>query len=447
MKFTITKGLKLPISGDPQETLDLSKKSKKIAVLGTDFMGMKPSMQVKVGDDVKVGQPLFGCKKNIGLVFTAPGAGKVTAVNRGAKRAFQSIEIELDAAEEETSFSTYEVKAPSAYTKEDLTKLLIQSGEWKSLRQRPFEKVADVTVTPSDLFITAADSNPHAPNPDFIIGQYQEEFKAGVEALSKLPANKTYVCRSEGTTVPSHGAQLVEFGGPHPSGNVGTHIHFVSPVNPGKVAWHIGYQDVIAVGRLVLTGKLMTERVVTIAGPIAANPRYIKVRRGANVSELLSGEVKEGKALRAISGSVFNGHIANGVFDYLGAYSNQISLIEEDTKRELLGWHAPGFDKFSIKNVFFSKLTGKKEFDMGSSTHGSVRAMVPTGAFEDVMPLDILPTQLLRALASDDTDLAQDLGALELAEEDLALMTFAAPGKVDFGPMLRRNLETIEREG
>lgn len=447
MKFSIKKGLKLPISGEPKESLDLSKESQKIAVIGSDFVGMKPTMQVKVGDDVKIGQPLFSCKKNIGLVFTSPGAGKVTAVNRGARRAFQSVEIELSKEEDSVSFSTHITKSANDYTSEEVTKLLIESGEWKGLRQRPFEKVADVTVKPESLFITATDTNPLAPNPEFVIGQFQDEFKAGVVALSKIPKNKTYVCKSAEAKIESYGTNCVEFSGPHPAGNVGTHIHFVDPVNPTKIVWHIGYQDVIAIGRLVLTGKLLIDKMITIGGPLASKPRYLKVRKGAQVSKLIAGEIKEGKPLRAIAGSVFNGYTAEGALDFLGAYSNQISLIEEDDKREFLGWHSPGFDKFSIRNTFLSKLIPGKTFDLGSSTHGSLRAMVPTGAFEKVMPLDILPTQLLRALASNETDLAQDLGCLELAEEDIALLTFAAPGKVDFGLVLRKVLDTIEREG
>ncbi len=447
MKFSIKKGLKLPISGEPQESLDLSKESKKIAVIGADFIGMKPTMQVKVGDDVKIGQPLFSCKKNIGLIFTSPGAGKVVAVNRGARRLFQSVEIELSKEEESVTFATHVAKPAKDYTADEVTKLLIESGEWKGLIQRPFAKVADVTLKPEALFITASDTNPLAPNPDFVIGQFKDEFKAGVEALSKLSKGKTYVCKMKGSSVEAHGAELAEFSGPHPAGNAGTHIHFIDPVNPNKIVWHIDYQDVIAVGRLVLTGTLLTDRMITIGGPLASSPRYLKVRKGAQVSELISGEAKEGKPLRVVAGSVFNGHKAEGSFDFLGAYTNQITLIEEDDKRELLGWHSPGFDKFSIRNTFLSKLIPGKTFDLGSSTHGSLRAMVPTGAFEKVMPMDILPTQLLRALASNDTDQAQDLGCLELAEEDIALLTFASPGKVDFGPLLRQNLDTIEREG
>jgi len=450
MKFKITKGLDLPISGEPKEALDLSKKSTKVAVVATDFVGMKPSMKVAEGDTVKLGQPLFACKKNEGLVFTSPAGGKVLRINRGAKRAFQSVEIEVSENEETVSFENHITKSVLDYSKEEVEKLLLESGEWKYIRQRPYDKVATVGETPAAVFITAIDTNPLAPKPQFVIEQFKDEFKAGVDALSKLSGGKTYVCVAPESGIDFFSTaeiRKVEFAGAHPAGLAGTHIHMLDPVNPNKIAWHVGYQDVIAMGRLFLTGTLLTDKIISLAGPLAANPRYLKVRRGSNVSELTAGETVEGTPLRTIAGSVFHGHKAEDVFDYLGAYSNQITLIEEDHKRVLLGWHSPGFDRFSIKPIYVSKLMFWKKFDLGSSTHGSPRAMVPTGNFEAVMPLDILPTQLLRAIESNDTDSAQDLGALELAEEDMALLTFVSTGKTDFGPVLRRNLETIEREG
>ena len=450
MKFRIKKGLDLPILGEPKEALDLSKKSKKAALIGLNFTGMKPSMLVAEGDSVKIGQPLFACKKNEGMVYTSPAGGKVLKINRGAKRAFQSIEIEISENEEQVKFENFLSKAPLDYTKEEVEKLLLESGEWKGLRERPFEKVASVGEQPHSIFVTATDTNPLAPNPVFVIDQFKDEFKAGVDVLSKLTEGRTYVCMNPGARIDFYATpeiRKVEFEGVHPAGNVGTHIHMLDPVNPNKKVWHVGYQDVIAVGRLFLKGEILTDKIISLGGPVVSSPRYLKVRRGANISELLEGETTKGVDLRIVSGSVFNGLKAEGVFDYLGAYDNQVTVIEEDTKRELLGWHSPGFNRFSTKNIYVSKLFKGKKFDLGSSTHGSPRAMVPTGNFETVMPLDILPTQLLRALESNDTDLAQDLGCLELAEEDLALLTFVSPGKTDFGPVLRRNLETIEREG
>jgi len=451
MDFKIKKGLNLPITGSPKEELDLSKTVKTVAVVGSDYIGMKPTMAVKVGDTVKAGQKLFECKKNEGLNFTSPVSGKVTELNRGAKRVFQSLVIEPSESQDCVSFSNYKGNEASSYSAEAMRALLVESGEWKHLRQRPFDKVASVTGEASSLFVTAIDTNPLSPNPEFVISQFEKEFSEGLKALSKLPKNKTYLCIEKKASISAKSLSEVEtvtFSGVHPAGNPGTHIHFVDPVHMDKVVWHVGYQDVIAIGHLVLTGELMADKVVSLAGPIIKNPRYIKVKRGAKMSDLVSGEVKDDFEPRVISGSVFGGRKSDGgPQDYLGNFANQISVIEEDTKRELLGWHSPGFNKFSLKGIYVSALMPSKLFDFTSNTNGSKRAMVPIESFEKVMPLDILPTQLLRSLEARDTDSAIELGALELAEEDLALVTFAAPGKVDFPSVLRENLNMIEKEG
>lgn len=444
----LKKGLDLPITGKPSNDIDESKKVTSVAITGFDYTGMKPSMLVKEGDTVKIGQSLFSCKKNVGLIFTSPGAGKVKAINRGEKRAFQSIEIELDANEEQVEFKSYQSKKPEEYSSSEIKALLIESGSWASLRQRPFEKVASLDAKPSAVFITAMDSNPLAPEPYVYIQKNWELFQTGVRLLSKLTEGNTYVCQDKMAPIPMMKEGTIStalFGGPHPAGNVGTHIHFLDPVNSEKCVWHVGYQDVIAIASLFSTGKLLLDRMLTIAGPFATKPRYVTTRVGANLKELTAGEAKPGA--RVISGSVFHGRKQTEAFNFLGHFHNQISLIEEDTKRELLGWHKPGFDQFSVKNIYVSKLMPKKLFNFSSNTNGSLRAMVPIGSFEKVMPLDILPTQLLRSLVAKDTDLAQDLGALELAEEDIAPLTFVAPGKVDFGPILRETLTIIEKEG
>lgn len=444
MKFKLRKGLELPITGEAKDQIDEAKSVNRVAVLGSDYVGMKPTMLVKVGDQVKAGQPLFSCKKNIGLTFTSPAAGKVVAINRGDRRVFQSIEIAID-GQEHVSFKSYGKATADAYSAEEAKALLIESGQWTCLRQRPFGKVAEVTSQPHSIFITAMDSQPLAPNPVPIIKDRQDDFDMGIELLAKLTEGKTYLCQATGSGLTHGKAESVEFSGPHPAGNAGTHIHFVDPVTPGKTVWHIGYQDVITVGCLVRTGQLDLTRVISLAGPNVKKPRLLKTMRGANIDQLIEGEVLESS--RVISGSVLNGHTSEGAFAFLGHYANQVSVIEEDDKRELLGWHKPGFDQFSVKSIYLSKLMPSKKFALTSSTNGSLRAMVPIGSFEKVTPLDILPTQLLRALASQDTETAQELGCLELIEEDLSLYTFAAPGKVDFGPMLRDCLNTIERDG
>lgn len=447
MNYTIRKGLDLPILGGSAEPEIKKVTTKQVALIGEDYPGMKPTMQVKEGEVVKAGQTVFSCKKNIGLTFTAPVSGKVVAINRGARRAFQSMVIERDEHQTHVDFKSYINKSVTDYSADEVKALLLESGQWTSLRQRPFEKVASVNGIAADLFITATDTQPLAPNPNHIIGMAKDDFLKGIQVLSKLTSGKTYVC-TNGQLDLDFGsvanAQVVTFGGKHPAGNVGTHIHFLSPVNMERNVWHVGYQDVISIGRLFQTGKVSVEKFYLLAGPNVKTPYLLHTERGAQISEMVSGNIVEKS--RIISGSVLNGRTATDSFDFATHFTNQISVIEEDDFRELLGWKRPGLGKFSTKNVYVGKFL-KKAFNLGSSTHGSPRAMVPIGMFENIMPLDILPTQLLRALVSKDLELAQDLGCLELAEEDLALCTFVSPGKVDFGPVLRETLDIIEREG
>jgi Na+-transporting NADH:ubiquinone oxidoreductase subunit A len=239
---------------------------------------------------------------------------------------------------------------------------------------------------------------------------------------------------------------LEEFSGVHPAGNAGTHIHFLDPANDSKQVWSISYQDIIAIGKLFTTGELSVERIFSIAGPMVKNPRLVKSRLGANITDLLAGELKSG-GNRCISGSVFGGRTARNTVDYVGRYAQQVSVLEETTEREFMGWLSPGANKFSVMNIYISKLFSGKLFNFTTTTNGSDRAMVPIGTYEKIMPLDILPTQLLRALIVGDTEQAQLLGCLELDEEDLALCTFVCPGKYEYGPILRDNLTRIEKEG
>ena len=241
-----------------------------------------------------------------------------------------------------------------------------------------------------------------------------------------------------------------EFAGPHPAGLPGTHIHFLDPVSMDKTVWHINYQDVIAIGKLFDTGRLFVERIISLAGPVVNEPRLLRTRLGASVDDLVNEQLCEVDR-RVISGSVLSGRKAAGVFGYLGRYHNQVSAVAEGHEREFMGWQMPGFNKFSVKNTFassiYSLINPNKRFNMTTNTGGSKRAMVPIGSYEKVMPLDILPTFLLRALLTSDTDQAQALGCLELNEDDLALCTFVCPGKMEYGPLLRQCLDTIEREG
>ncbi|MDC0667576.1 Na(+)-translocating NADH-quinone reductase subunit A [Nannocystis radixulma] len=455
----IKKGLDLPITGAPQQVIEAGVPVRHVALLGADYVGMKPKMEVKVGDAVKRGQLLFEDRKAPGVRFTAPGAGSVVAIHRGEKRAFVSLVIALNerelagapGPEDRVTFASYTGKPVEQLGADEVKALLVESGLWTALRQRPFSRVPNPESTPRALFVTAVDTSPLTADVGVVLKGKEADFHRGLAALSKL-APKTYLCKGAGLGLdagPAAGVRVETFEGPHPAGLVGTHIHLLEPVDRERVVWHIGYQDVVAIGRLLATGELDVSRVVALGGPVAQRPRLLGTRAGASLDELTAAELHPGEN-RIISGSVFGGRKAQGEADgYLGHYANQVSVLAEGRHRELLGWLAPGAGKYSTIPVYFgflAKLFGKK-FDLTTTTNGSPRAMVPIGMYERVMPLDILPTFLLRSLLVGDTDRAVQLGALELDEEDLALCTFVDPGKSDFGAVLRQNLNEIEKEG
>jgi len=444
----IKKGLDLPITGAPEQKITDTKTVNRVALVGFDYVGMKPTMAVQVGDSVKKGQLLFEDKKTEGVRYTAPASGKVVEVNRGERRVFQSVVIEVEGDEAE-QFAKYEPASFESLTREQVSENLVSSGLWTALRTRPFSKVPELGSVPNSIFVTAMDTNPLCADPSVVIASKAEQFEQGLMLLSKLTDGRVFVCAAQGKepSVPSLPQISVEtFEGVHPAGNAGTHIHYLDPVGPGKTVWSISYQDVIAIAELFATGELQTDRVIALSGEGVSKPRLVNVKLGACVSDLVKGEGNTDNC-RTISGSVFGGRTARDSVDYLGRYANQVTVIPEPQERELFGWLSPGVNKFSVMNIYLSKLLGSKLFSFNTTTNGSERAMVPVGAYERVMPLDVLPTQLLRALIVEDTEQAQALGCLELDEEDLALCTFVCPGKYEYGPILRTNLTRIEKEG
>jgi len=442
----LKRGLDLPISGSPEQSIRQGNAVRTVAVVGFDYNGMKPTMDVQVGDQVKCGQVIFSDKKTPGVLYTAPASGKVVEINRGEKRVLQSVVIEVD-GDDSVEFSKYSDFA--SLTREQVQENLVNSGMWTALRTRPFSKVPEVGSVPASIFVQAMDTNPLAADPQVVIQEKADAFKAGLELLTKLTDGKVFVCQADGanTPVPSTAqVQLASFAGPHPAGLPGTHVHFLDPVGANKTVWTVNYQEVIAIANLFSTGRLDVERVVALAGPQVKKPGLVRTRVGANVFDLTAGEL-DGTNNRVISGSVFGGRATRGPVSYLGRYHTQISVLEEGTNRDFMGWLSPGSKRFSLLNIYLSKLAPSRLFNFNTNTNGSERAMVPVGLYEKVMPLDILPTHLLRALAVGDTEQAQLLGALELDEEDLALCTFVCPGKYEYGPILRDNLTRIEKEG
>ncbi|HEY7771747.1 MAG TPA: Na(+)-translocating NADH-quinone reductase subunit A [Marinagarivorans sp.] len=443
----IRQGLDLPITGKPQQSIEDGPNVRSVAVVGFDYHGMKPTMAVQVGDKVKLGQELFSDKKTPGVIYTSPASGTVAAINRGERRVFQSIVIDVEGDDAEI-FAHYSVDQLPSLKRDKVVETLVNSGLWTALRTRPFSKVPAIDSTPASVFVTAMDTNPLAADPAVVLADKPEAFIHGLEVIGKLTEGKVFVCHAEGASIPkgtTSNLQYEAFGGVHPAGNAGTHIHYLDPVSERKTVWTVGYQDVIAIGELFTSGKLSTERVVALAGPQVEKPRLIRTRLGVDLQELTAGNLKAGEN-RIISGSVFGGRAARGAVSYLGRYHTQVSVLLEGRERQMMHYLRPGVDKFSVMNIYVSKLASKV-FDFTTSTNGSERAMVPIGAYEKVMPLDILPTQLLRAIIVGDTEVAQKLGALELDEEDLALCTFVCPGKYEYGPLLRNNLTRIEVEG
>lgn len=446
MAYVIKKGLDLPIDGQPVQAIEPGKPASQVALLGDDYVGMKPTLLVQVGDKVKAGQPVFSDKKTEGVIYTSPASGKVSAINRGEKRKFLSLIIDVE-GDEKLTFKSH--NALGDLDRETIQGQLVESGLWPSFRTRPYSRVPALDSDPHSIFVTAMDTNPLSAEPELIISENSEDFVSGLTLITKLTSGKTYVCTRNDSRIPGENVPQVEFEefhGPHPAGLPGTHIHLLDPVGPTKTVWHINYQDVIAIGHLFNTGELMTQRVIAISGPRIKKPGLYRCQVGCNVNDLVEGLV-DGDDTRLISGSVLSGRTVEEPVNFLGRFHLQVTALEEGNKREFLGWQGPGFNKFSITRIYAGAMGAAKKFKMNTNLNGSPRSMVPVGTYERVMPLDILPTQLLRALIVRDTESAQALGCLELDEEDLALCTYVCPGKYELGTILRDNLTVIEKEG
>ncbi|MDN4981352.1 Na(+)-translocating NADH-quinone reductase subunit A [Enterobacter hormaechei] len=446
--FRIRKGLDLPISGVPEQHVTTGASIHHVAIVGDDYVGMRPAMLVQEGDRVIKGQALFEDKKNPGVMFTAPASGTVVAIHRGERRVLQSVVIQIE-GDEKREFARFDAANLATLSRDAVQTQLLESGLWTALRTRPYSKTPVPGTVPAAIFVTAIDTNPLSADPQPLILAERKAFDAGLTVLTRLTPGKVHVCQASGGKLGGHPQGQVafnEFAGPHPAGLVGTHIHFLEPVSLTKQVWHLNYQDVIAIGKLFTTGELCAERIIAIGGPQATQPRLVRTLLGADLTALLAGETKEGEN-RIISGSVLSGRHATGPMAWLGRFHLQVSVVLEGREKELFGWVLPGAEKYSVTRTTLGHFLRRKLFNISTSTNGGERAMVPIGNYERVMPLDILPTVLLRDLLAGDTDGAQALGCLELDEEDLALCTYVCPGKYEYGPVLREVLTRIEQEG
>lgn len=434
----IRKGLNLPVKGSPSGDIKTIGNISESALLGDDFPGLKPSMLVRAGDSVKKGQPVFTDRKNSGILYTAPVTGTVKAVNRGQKRKFLSMVFEKGAGEP-VRFDT------NVKDRQGALELLKNSGLLTAFRERPFAKCPNESRPPKAVFINCMDTRPLAPDMGVMLKGNEEYFVKGAGLITLL-SDKTYVCSGIDVSLPElKGCDIRIFDGPHPAGLSGTHVHLLHPAAHGKTVWTVDMKDVIDIGYLLTHGELNETVRIALSGDFT-EPCYVETLKGAPVKQVVSGLIKDDGA-RLILGSVLYGFQVEEGVEHLSSCFAQVTALPELKERYFFGWTTPRKDLFSVKNIFASAFAGKGGLKFDTSLNGAHRPMVPVGTYEKVMPLDILPTHLLRSLIVGDLEMAENLGCLELSEEDLSLCTYVCPGKIDYAPILREALTEIEKEG
>ena len=442
----IKKGLDIQLKGKADKIYMRADRASSYAVKPTDFHGIRPKLLVKPGDKVKVGTALFFDKYEPEVKFTSPVAGKVSTINRGERRRILEVVIEPDSKD---SYEEFKVSEPGKMKRDQIIHVLKESGIWPSIKQRPYGLIADSSSAPKSIFISGFDSSPLAPDIDFIVKDFQEEFQKGVDVIGHLtdgkvhlttnadyPACKTY---SEARGVVHHKIQ-----GPHPAGNPGIQIHHIDPVLKGQYVWYVGPMDVIRIGKLFLDGKVDNSSIVALTGSEVKKPVYYKMLRGAGVESILKGNCKEGNN-RIISGNPLTGEALSKV-GHIGYYDHQVTVIPEGDHYEFFGWAAPGFNKFSMSRTFFSWLQPNREYRLDTNFNGGHRAFVMTGEYEKVLPMDIFPVQLLKSILVEDIDMMEKLGIFEVAEEDLALCEFVCTSKTEVQQILRQGLDLMKKE-
>ena len=447
----IRKGFDVPIAGEPEQVVYPGAPVRNVALCGVDHVGLRPRLLVSVGDAVGLGQPLWEDKRDPAVCYPSPGRGVVTAVNRGTRRVLESVVVSLqDSGARDLQFEALTAHEIEQLDRDAVAERMLRSGLWTALRTRPFSRVPQSGSTPDSIFVTAIDTRPLAPDPKVVVARDAEHFALGLQVLTRLTEGRVWLCTAPDWSITLPGIERVtrvSFTGPHPAGLPGTHMHFLQPVGPDRTNWHINYQDVTALGRLFHQGVIETERVISLSGSCVSEPRLVTTRLGAALEEVLRDGVCETETCRVISGSVLGGRAATGTLAYLGRYDDQVSVLREGGRSFVFGWTGLFPRRFTTAPTFARARGHRKRHDFSTTQNGRFSGMLPMRVLDRVMPLDILPSPLLRALLVKDTERAQALGCLELDEEDLALCSFVCPAKNDYGVALRINLQQIEKEG
>lgn len=444
--YKINKGLNISLAGKAEKFFGKTNASEFYAVKPGDFHGLVPKLEVKEGTRVKAGTPLFVDKNIPEICFTAPVSGTVSAINRGERRAILEVVV---AADENTEYEQFKTTSPLSLTKEEITALLLKSGLWPAIKQRPYNIVANPADTPKSIFISAFDTAPLAPDFDFIIQGAENDFQTGIDALSKLTPGKVHVNVSdEYPASPAYtrakNAQTNYFRGPHPAGNVGVQINRIDPINKGDIVWVLGPQEVISIGRFFTKGVYDASKIIALAGSEVLNPRYYRIISGASIESLVTGLVQK-TSQRYISGNPLSGKQV-ALSGFIGYYDSLISVIPEGAHSEFLGWALPGFNKYSFSRSFWSWLNPDGKYKLDTNLNGGHRPFVITGVYEKVFPFNIYPMQLLKAILADDIDKMEQLGIYEVAEEDFALCEFVCPSKTEMQVLIRKGMDLMKKE-
>lgn len=444
-EIKIRKGANIKLKGVAEKLYTNPANVSEIVLKPSDFPTLTPKLLVKVGDKVKAGTPLFFDKENDKILFTSPISGEVTEINRAEKRRIVDIKVTADG---QNLFETFKQADPSMLSKEEILDNILKSGVWPLIRQRPFDVIANPNDKPKAIYVTALDSAPLAPDYGFIVHGKAEVFQLGLNALAKLTDGKVHLNvngedNPEDVFTSAKNVQINRVVGPHPSGNVGVQAHHIDPVNKGEVIWVLRALDVLTIGKLFKEGKYDASRTIAFVGSKVKSPKYVRTVIGANISDIVNGNVEDGG--RFISGNPLTGTqiAANGHLSY---YDYQLTVIPEGGNNQFFGWIMPGFDKFSLSRTFCSWLMPSKEYDLNTNKNGEERAFVMTGEYEKVFPMDIYPVHLVKAMITEDIDNMEKLGIYEVAPEDFALCEYGCTSKIETQKIVREALNLVKKE-
>ena len=442
----IKRGLDIKLKGKADKIYVRAERAETYALKPTDFIGIRPKLVVKVDEKVKVGSPLFFDKYNPDVKFTSPVSGRISAINRGERRKILEVVIEADKTD---SFREFKVGDLSKLKREEIISLLMESGLWPSIIQRPYAIIAKPTRTPKAIFISGFDTAPLAPDYDFILKDSQAEFQKGIDVLKVLTDGKIHLgidadYTPSDTFSKATGVEVHRFKGPHPAGNPGIQIHHIDPVNKGETVWYVNPAEVARIGKFFMEGKVDNTLSLALTGSEIEKPVYLKTIRGAAVSSLVPDAALQGNN-RIISGNVLTGTKVLKA-GYLGFYDHQITVIPEGDRFEFIGWASLGFSKYSVSRSFWSWLSPSKEYRLDTNIKGGERAFVMSGEYDKVLPMDIMPVQLLKSILVEDIDQMEKLGIYEIAEEDLALCEFVCTSKIEVQEIVRKGLDLMIKE-